>query len=353
MSDPRDDSNPTGASGGTGEQPAARHRTPSLTLPRLRGREGWGLGLAAALLPVIVLVAALVATGPLWAPLLPWGAVTPAGNGVAQPPPREAPSQPAANPALRDLDRRVGALETKPVAPASDVAGLRQEIAGLESTAADLATRIEALDKAVHSQTAGDPIDIALVLALLQIRDAVEAGRPFVAAYEALVGLARTRPEIAAAAAPLAEPAKTGLAGRPVLAKRLRELAGAIAAAHAPPESSSSIATAAPGWINQALARLRGLVRVRRIGEPGHDQPEGSAAAAVSAAERALAGSDLEGAVGALDGLTGAPAEAAGPWLRMANERLAAEAALRQLEALLVARLGAPGNAPASAGPSR
>ncbi|HEV2334318.1 MAG TPA: hypothetical protein VGS13_02360 [Stellaceae bacterium] len=357
MSDPRDDSAASAASGAVGEQPAARHRTPFLTLPSpgltrgLRGREGRGLELAGALLLVI----ALVATGPLWAPLLPWGAATPSGSEATQPR-RDASSQPAApaaNPAPQEPDRRIGAPAAKPAAAATDIAELRQQIAGLASTTADLAARVEAVDTAIHSRTASDPTDIAVVLALLQIQDAVEAGRPFAAAYEALVGLARTRPEIAAAAAPLAEPAKTGLAGRPILAERLHELAGVIAAAHASPQSPPGIATAAPGWTDQALARLRGLITIRRIGEPGHDQPEGSAAAAVSAAERALAGGDLEGAVGALGGLAGAPAGAAGPWLRMARERLAAEAALRQLESLLVSRLGAPANAPASSGPSR
>jgi hypothetical protein len=74
----------------------------------------------------------------------------------------------------------------------------------------------------------------------------------------------------------------------------------------------------------------------------------------VNAAELALAGGDLEGAVGALDRLTGAAAEAARPWLRMAKERALVEAALYRIEALLVARLGAPAAAtpaPAPAGP--
>ncbi len=65
-----------------------------------------------------------------------------------------------------------------------------------------------------------------------------------------------------------------------------------------------------------------------------------------------LAGGDLEGAVGALEGLTGTPAETAQPWLRMAKERLAAEAALQRIEALLVAQARLPGQMPPpAAGP--
>ena len=63
--------------------------------------------------------------------------------------------------------------------------------------------------------------------------------------------------------------------------------------------------------------------------------------AALSAAERSLAAGDLAGAVAALDPLSGPAAEAARPWLQMARQRLAVEAALHQVEGLLVARLGA------------
>jgi hypothetical protein len=152
----------------------------------------------------------------------------------------------------------------------------------------------------------------------------------------------------------LAEPAKTGVAGRAVLAKRLRELAGAIATAKAPEKTPASAPADADGgpasdWVDQALIRLRGLVTVRRVDGAAPRQPGGRPETAVNAAELALAGGDLEGAVDALDTLAGPSAEAAGPWLRMARERLAVEAVLNRAEALLVARLGtakAPATAP-------
>ena len=59
-------------------------------------------------------------------------------------------------------------------------------------------------------------------------------------------------------------------------------------------------------------------------------------------AERALAGGDLARAVAAIETLHRAPAaaEPLADWLRKARERLAVEAALHRLEALLTARLG-------------
>jgi uroporphyrinogen-III synthase len=308
----------------------------------------------------MLVVIALVATGPFWAPLLPWAAGNEPAPEARIDRPKAAPQQSqqqnqpgetAANAASQRLDQRVGALEATPAAPASDIAEIRQQVATLAGTAADLAIRVEAIDKAIRSQAAVDPTDIALVLALLQIRDAIEAGRPFAAAYEALAALARARPEIAAAAVALAEPATSGLAGRPVLASRLRELAGAIATANAQANTPANAEAAAPGWADQAMSRLRGLVTIRRIDAAGQRQVGAVPSAAVNAALLALAGGDLEAAVGALEALTGTPAEAAGPWLHMAKARLAAEAALQRIEALLVARLGASANAPAGAGP--
>jgi hypothetical protein len=344
MTEPRDDNPATSQSGAAPEQLAAPRDRRAL------------IGLAGALL----LVVALIATGPLWAPLLPWSAA-PVRNdaelepridrveaAVEQSRRQSRQAEAAANAALQGLDRRVAVVEATPAAPASDIAELRRQVAQLGATTADLTTRVEAIDKTVHSEAAGDPTDIALVLALLQIHDAIGAGRPFAPAYETLVALARARPEIAAAAAPLAAPATTGVANRPVLADRLRELTGAIAAASAAPKSAPENAPGATqGWADQALSRLRGLVTIRRVDESGPNLPAGSAATTVNAALQALAGGDLAGAVGALDAMTGAPAEAARPWLRMAKERLAVEAALQQIEALLVARLGNAANAAA------
>ena len=71
------------------------------------------------------------------------------------------------------------------------------------------------------------------------------------------------------------------------------------------------------------------------------------------AAETALGRGDLGEAVAQLDRLADANAEAAGPWLRMARQRLAVEAALTHLQELLVIGLGhapeAPGRAPVEA----
>jgi len=339
MSEPKEDTAPMGESAA-----ASRQKSPAYRPLTLAG--------------VLLLVVVLVATGPLWAPLLPWDAGRVGDEGgvearlsqLAAAQQQSQQTTAAATAALQALDRRIAALEANPGTVASDIAELRQQLARMAGIVAVLTTRIDAIDKTARSEATSDPTDIALVLTLLQIHDAVEEGRPFTAAYETLAALARTRPEIAAAATPLAEPAATGVAARAVLANRLRELAGAIATAGGGPANpSEGSPTATPDWTDQALSRLRGLVTIRRVGE---DASGSSVATAVNTALRALAGGDIAGAVSALDQLTGAPAETAKPWLGMAKERLAVETALQRVEALLVARLGTAAAA-ASSGPPR
>lgn len=332
-------------------------------------RSGWTVGLVA--LAAVLLVAALVATATLWSPVLPWGPATDDETHRALAARVErleaAPAQAAqqlqrqqqelrqqlqqaqqaaaeAKTALQGLVQRIEAVEARPGAPGGgDTAELRQHLAKLSQTVSDLGARVDRAEKGVREQVTRDAGDAALVMGLLQIRAAVQAGRPFAAEYEAFAALAQRHPEIVEAAAPLAEPAKTGVAGPAVLAKRLRELAGGIAGASAAAVPSDPEAA---GWGEAALARLRGLVTIRRVDGARPDGPE----AAVNAAELALAGGDLAAAVTALEKLSGAPAEAAAPWLRMARQRLTVDAALKRLEALVTARLGSPAAAPGSSG---
>ena len=241
------------------------------------------------------------------------------------------------------LDQRLAAAEaqssTRATSEVEELRNIKNELSQLDNVTAGLAKRLPELEQQMQSQNGAERTDAALAMLLLRIRDAVEQGRPFPTDYAALEGLA-PGPDFSAAAAPLAEAAQKGAATRSVVSRRLAELAGRVATAtEHPPESD---------WGAQALARLRGLVTIRRLDDgAAQTGPE----AAVTAAQAALARGDLAAAVAALDPLTGANAAAAAPWLRMARERLAVEAALNHLEQSLEARLGGsravPGAAPA------
>ena len=302
----------------------------------------------------VVAIVALVLASPFWAPalmpVLPWSArpsadapaaarldqVQAAQISLGQAVGAAAKTDAAA---LEALDRRLTALENKPTSAPSDLSGIQQQIAAVTATAGALDSRIAALEKTAKAQPAGYPTDAALALVVLQIGDAVRAARPFAAEYDTFVALARSRPDLAAAAQPLAGAAKAGLASRAVLAAGLRALDDKIA-------TVSSPAPAADDWRGRIVARLRSLVTIRRV-DGGDETP---AQAAVGKAEKALAGGDLAGAVAALQPLTGNDADAAKPWLQMAAARLQAEHALREIATLLAAHLGAPAAAAAPPG---
>jgi len=240
---------------------------------------------------------------------------------------------------LQQLEQRFGAAETqsssRAVSETAEVQRVQQELSRLGSVAADLSNRLPALEQQMQSQRVAERTDAALAMVLLQIREAVDQARPFPAEYSALKALARD-PGVVAGGEPLADASQSGVPSRAVLSKRLSELAGQVATATEPPPESD--------WGAQALARLRALVTIRRIDGASQTGPE----AAASGAQAALARGDLAGAVAALDPLTGANAEAARPWLRMARERLAVETALDHLQQLLGARIGGSRAAPAA-----
>jgi uroporphyrinogen-III synthase len=305
---------------------------------RPRGAVLIAAGCALALIVVVALT-------PFWAPavmsLLPWG--EPASPVVAakpsSPAPKPAPT-PGPDPALaalraeiaqntvtlQALGQRITALEAKPAPAPPDLSPIEQQLSALGKTTADLGASVAALQKAEPATDLAN--NTALALVLLQIREALEIGRPFAAEYQALSSLAKDHPEIAAAAQQLAEPATSGVASRAAVAERLRQLAPRIATAKPPAE---------PGWTSQIVGRLESLVTIRHLDGDAQSTEE----VAVATAQRDLAGGDLAGAIAALSALTGPSAAAAAPWLQTARQRLAVEAALHDVAAAVNAAVGA------------
>src|SRR5579871_1006804 len=213
--------------------------------------------------------------------------------------------------ALTQLSQKVDAVVAQATANGASLSAqtdrLSQQLGQYAKTVDGLAARLDGLEHQLRSENGAGGNALPL-LALAQMRAAVEEGRPFPTEYDVFASLAARDPKLAAAAAPLAEAAQDGVASRPALAARLRELGERLAATGAPAAKSK--------WWAQALAQLRGLVTIRRIGVA-----ESGRANAVDAAQAALGDGDLAGAITALDGLTGADAAAAQPWLQPPRRR--------------------------------
>jgi hypothetical protein len=217
------------------------------------------------------------------------------------------------------LDKRVSALG----AADASAAGTQQELARLGTVTDGLGQRLSALEKQFSAQAKAKETAVPLLSALLRIHEAIDMARPFPAEYASLQAIAKDRPDVAAAAAPLAAAAADGVPSRAALQQGLDNLADKLAA-------GAAAARPDRGWQAQALARLRGLVTIRRVEEGEAKGPQG----AVATARRALGGGDLAAAVAALQPLAGDAAAAARPWLRQARQRLAAETALQRLQQL-------------------
>jgi uroporphyrinogen-III synthase len=241
----------------------------------------------------------------------------------------DRPAQPGLPP---ELLQRLEALERRPAADPEAVRLAQQEAQRLAGALEAAQQRLAALEQQQRTEAAADRTDQALLLAVSQLRQAAATSRPFATELAAASTMAKERAEIAAELRKLEPYAGKGVPTAAMLRQQFEPAAAAIVrAGSAPPPE---------GWTDQMLARLRGLVTIRRVGTQG---PEGGVDASVAAAEQALAQGDLAAAVAALEPLQGAAAEAARPWLDAARQRLAVDAALGAANGALMARLGADG----------
>jgi hypothetical protein len=249
--------------------------------------------------------------------------------------------------ALAQQSQRLDAAEVQAAAriaaQIAEIDKMRQELAQRGAAGGELATRVDALEHQLRAQNSIDRAERVRVLALLQLREAVEAGQPFTAEFTAFNQLAANDPELAAAARPLADAARSGVATRAELRRRLGDVAD-----HIDPAKASRTKSAKSKWWEEALDRVRALVTVRHIDGNAKTGP----GAAVEAAQTALAQDNLAGAIAALDGVSGTDAEMMQPWLKAARQRLAAQAALTRLQGLLTAQLGASPASPAATAPA-
>ena len=192
-----------------------------------------------------------------------------------------------------------------------------------------LAARLAEVEAAAGRATPGERRD-AFVLALSQLRGAVERGGAYADELAAATRLADGGGD-AETAAPLAALEQWAADGVPT-PRRLRgrftrEAGEIVAAARRNPDAD---------WVERTVERLTSAVKVRRIGDAEGESVD----ALVARAEGYLAAGDLAAAVNELTGLQGGGAEAAAPWLADARAYLAAMAALDDLQARAIARLG-------------
>jgi len=302
------------------------------------------------LLPFLVLLLVVAAAG--IAGLLAWREIAPRPPAAAAPwaddvdrlrqevaALRQRVQDLERNPApdLSALSARLAALEAaRPATAPEDVKGIGGRLAQLERTSADaasllhLADRVGVVEAKARDLEAHHASGAALLLAVGQLRAAVDQAGPFDAELRAVGALAGKDPATELPLSALKPRALSGIAARSTLADRFAALEPALI--------RSELLPAENGWWRQTLDRLMRVVTVRR--EDG--SAEGGNAAAVAARAQAhLTAGDLAAAVGECEHLGEGPARVAAPWLDEARARLAADRALSELTAHAVAFLGA------------
>ena len=192
--------------------------------------------------------------------------------------------------------------------------------ARLDAAEQDLAGTIASRDAAPGSQ------ETLLLLAALQLRDAIRGSGPYEEPLRMLQNLTGDDAALAETIEPLARRAPAGLPSLRDLQADFPEVARRVAAIELGEEGE--------GWSAGVLRRLSEAVNLRPVGLVEGDQPT----AVVARSEVKLNEGDLAGALAELGSLTGAAAEAAAAWRGDAEARIAADQAVSRLGALVSER---------------
>lgn len=224
----------------------------------------------------------------------------------------------AQRPDLEPLRAEIGTVQ-------SALGTVKSEMAAQGGRLADLAKRVEALEKTLVSTRVNSTQTAGLALALVELDRALDAGEPLASALDPFVPLAADP----AVKAPLdlLQPLRAG--GAPTVADlqaRLTELRPRIAEAMRHPDGTD--------WLGQTAANLASLVDLRKV-----DAAEAAATARLDEAVQALSRGEVDAAAAAIRPLAEGGNAAAGEWLGLAQRRLDGEAGLERLRAYLAAHL--------------
>lgn len=299
--------------------------------PRKRSRT-W---LLVALVLVVVLIAGAAALWPRLQPLLQRPAPAPT---VAY---AEAAEVAALNRRVDDLTRRLTVFAEARPDPADRFARVETQLADLNRALQQrnredptLTTRLAALERSLadlveaRARAAAEGRAAALVLAVGQLREAALSGRPYRQALGAIDGLA---PDLNIPPV-LVRGADQGLPTRATLAATFATL----------PDRLARPVSDGLSWWSDLRAWAGGLVKIRRTGNVAGPDAEAVGARAEAAMQRG----DLAAAIAALKTLPADQVSAAADWIAAAELRLAAEAALDELQRAVIDRLGRDGATP-------
>lgn len=220
------------------------------------------------------------------------------------------------------LDRLAADARAQGEKLAGDAEQLKKDLASLQSRVGAIADDVRRAGSAVNETG-------TLIVALGQLRRAVQEGTAYRAALDAAKALAKERKEFEAGLAMLQARADQGVPTTAQLRQRFDRLAVAVLRAASAAKPDADV------W-DRIWARVSSLVTVRRVGEVEGD----SVSAVLARAEAALARGDLAEAAKQMNALAGPARAAADAWLADARARLVTDAALAEIERAALGLLG-------------
>ena len=168
----------------------------------------------------------------------------------------------------------------------------------------------------------------ATILAVGQLRSALATSKPFAKQLAAVRAMVPGDADMTAVLDQMQPFADTGVETTDDLTRDFGRLAPALV--------RSAIVGDGQSWWRQALYHIESVISVRRVGA---DVPGDSTEAVVARAEARLDEDDLQGAIGALQVLTGVAADLASPWIHDAGHRIAVDGAESDLSRLAISRV--------------
>ncbi|HEX9808159.1 MAG TPA: mitofilin family membrane protein [Alphaproteobacteria bacterium] len=229
---------------------------------------------------------------------------------------------------LKDLEARLtamGASASAGAEAASALGGLSSRVAAVEAAGQEMRAAIDGL----KARDAGK--DALLWSAVSALRDALRYTGPFADQLADVRRLAGDRAEFREPLAALEPLAEGGVASLAELQRAFPATARDIVAA--------GYGASEEGVLGDVLSRVSQVVTVRPVGEVEGD----SAGAIVARAEGQLGRGDLAAALKELEALPEAAKAAAAAWRARSEQRVAADAAISKLNALLAEQLAAGG----------
>jgi hypothetical protein len=236
---------------------------------------------------------------------------------------------------MSDLSKRIGDLGSQvsslseSAADAEQLTALGNQVGSIEERVVSLSTRIEDIGTNRRQLARDTAADVAVALAIGELREALRLGRSFASELAALNGLLRPDSPLMTHTNTLSQYAEAGVPTRAALAQRFEIIAGDIVAA--------SLGGDREDWVGDVLNRLGDVVSVRPVGGEVSGDDVG---AIVARSEAALTAGDLDTAVSLVGKMTGKPAEIATTWLKDGRARLAAENAVSNLTIQAMETLG-------------